>query len=215
VNRRQGGHQIRHVPIFHADGLTIYLDQCLTAKNVQENLHSLPRRKQLKNNRLKALKRPVGDGNLSARAKTILDCKWCFLFKALLQFCDHYVCHRRNSLAKMHQRADARDITDLIQSVARAAHEDVTRKKRLDDSHRPAAGRSLDSQSWIENLQAKVPPQIRRGDMLVLRFGPSTIPRHVKIVVHFKYTPSTTPLIFDKKTTPRKFSQRLIPIIRE
>src|SRR6185437_3676266 len=85
----------------------------------------------------------------------------------------------RDTLAKMHEAAHAIHITDTIQAFLDiAANKNVTREERLNDANDTTTRRTLNSQTGMKNLQAKIPLQTSSHDMLMLRLRARAIPSH-------------------------------------
>src|SRR5580765_5867245 len=84
----------------------------------------------------------------------------------------------------MDQAADSGHVPNLIGNSFRAVDEDVTGKKWFDGAHHTSASRPLNAQPRIEHFQSKMPVQVGRGDVFVLRFGPSTVPRVAEVLIH-------------------------------
>lgn len=80
-------------------------------------------------------------------------------------------------MRKMDNRADPVGTLNFVQFLIDVTtHKNVTGEQRLVDPDDAAPGRPFDAQAGMKHLQLEIFAQIRRGDMLMLRLRPGTVP---------------------------------------
>src|SRR5256885_7142701 len=98
----------------------------------------------------------VGHGDLGSSRQAFFRGQRFLLLKALLQVLDDLVRYRWDFIPEMHQTADAIRMADGLSALLEiAAHEDITRKNRLNHAHRPTASGPFEPQPRVKHLDRK------------------------------------------------------------
>jgi hypothetical protein len=178
MRRCQNRRQVRHGISFHDNGTSIHFHWRWPAQYIEQNLNAPSRRHDSQDESTHTGKSSIGKNHFICGRETIFDHHGFLRLKTFLQLLDHQVRYFWNPAPEMHQIADSVRVLNLIQLLFNdTADEYITGKERLDHAHHAPAGRPLDPQPGMEYLQHQVPPQIRGGDVLMLRLRPGAVPR--------------------------------------
>src|SRR5581483_10884169 len=173
---RQKGHANSEAAVLEGHGGTAYFDSRRPAKNVEQHLHALARRKNPQHAGAHSFESATRHKHFGARRQLII-CLDRVRLKINLQFAHHVVGYLRNPAAKIHQGSDAVGVAQVVNAlIDDAAHKEVAREQRFMYPHHAAARDAFESESWAKYLEGGEPGDVGRGNVLMFGLGANAVP---------------------------------------